>query len=56
MFLSIQFIAQNDTSQAYWIHEDFVKPSMVNQYEKTTKDLVANLKKFNIKEKNREKI
>ena len=50
MFLSIHIVAQNGSSQAYWIHEDFVKPSKVDQYEKTTKDLVANLKKFNIKD------
>jgi hypothetical protein len=34
--------------QAFWVHEDVVKPSKVGQYEAVCKELVANLKKYNI--------
>lgn len=37
-------------SQAFWVHEDHVKPSMVDEYEKVSKDLIANLKKHNIQD------
>lgn len=39
-------------SQAYWVHEDFVKPSKVAEYEAICKELVANLKKYNIQDIN----
>ena len=39
---------QDDKSQAYSIHEDHVKPSMVSEYEKSTKELVANCEKHNV--------
>lgn len=43
--------AQEDNkSQAYWVHEDVVKPSMVAQYEAVCKDLTSNMKKHNIQE------
>ncbi len=38
----------NDTSQAFWVHEDVVKPSMISEYESTCKELTGNLKKYNI--------
>lgn len=44
-------MAQNETkNQAYLIHEDRVKPSMVSEYEKISKDLVAECTKYNIQE------
>lgn len=36
--------------QAYWIHEDRVKPSMTDEYEQVAKDLVAACKKHNVQE------
>ena len=41
--------AQKDKSyQAYWIHEDRVKPAMIDEYEQVAKDLVAACTKHNI--------
>lgn len=37
-------------NQAFWIHEDQVKPSMTDEYEAVTKDFIAALKEHNIKE------
>ena len=43
--------AQEEKSyQAYWIHEDRVKPSMIDEYEQITKDLVAACKEHKIQE------
>ncbi len=39
-------------TQAYWIHEDVVKPAMVAEYEAVVKELLANMKKHNIQEAN----
>lgn len=36
--------------QAYWIHEDHVKPSMTDEYEQVSKDLVAACKEHNIQD------
>lgn len=44
--------AQDTKSQAYWIHEDVVKPSMVKEYEGICQELIANMKKHNIQEVN----
>ncbi|MGB5437170.1 MAG: hypothetical protein WBM98_14840 [Maribacter sp.] len=44
--------AQNGSSQAYWVHEDVVKPSMIGQYESICKELTDNMKKYNIQEFN----
>lgn len=44
--------AQNENSQAFWVHEDVVKPSMISQYEATCKELTDNMKKYNIQEVN----
>lgn len=44
--------AQEKTSQAFWIHEDVVKPGMVSEYEAVCKELVDNMKKYNIQEMN----
>ena len=40
--------AQSDQMQAYWVHEDHVKPAMVEEYENVGKKLIENLKKYNI--------
>lgn len=46
--LSASTKAQSDQMQAYWVHEDHVKPAMVDEYENVGKKLVENLKKYNI--------
>lgn len=47
------FMAQETKkSQAFWVHEDVVKPSMVAEYESVCKELMSNVKKHNIKEMN----
>lgn len=44
-------LAQGDSdTQAYWIHEDQVKPGMTEKYEKVTKDLIAACKDHNIQD------
>jgi hypothetical protein len=40
----------SNNSQAYWVHEDPVYPSMVAEYEKISKELVENCNKYNIQE------
>lgn len=40
----------NVNLQSYGVHEDVVLPSMVNEYETLVKELVANIKKYNIQE------
>ena len=45
-------IAQNNNSQAYSVHEDQVKPSMIAEYEKGMKALIEKLKEHNIQEAN----
>ncbi|TMU56987.1 hypothetical protein [Flagellimonas algicola] len=41
-------LAQEKTTQAYWVHEDRVKPSMVMEYEKVSKELTDQCKEHNI--------
>ncbi|CAM4128215.1 hypothetical protein [Gillisia limnaea] len=44
-------LAQNaNTTQAYWIHEDQVKPSMVMEYEEVSKDFIAACKEHDLKD------
>ena len=46
-------LAQDENnSQAFWVHEDVVKPSKVTDYESICKELTDNLKKHNIQELN----
>ena len=52
MLFGMMGIAQEKTTQAYWIHEDEVKPSMVAEYEAICKELTDNMKKYNIQEIN----
>ena len=40
LFLSLGITAQEGKAQAFLIHEDQVKPSMMDRYEKVSKDLV----------------
>ena len=52
LFLMAPFLsqAQDNSVQAYLIHEDRVKPSMKDQYEQVTKDLIAACKENNIQD------
>ena len=36
--------------QAYWVHEDKVKPSMIKVYEQVAKDLVASCTEHNVQD------
>ncbi|MBO2543661.1 hypothetical protein ACWBC2_05340 [Salegentibacter agarivorans] len=46
-----ELLAQNgSTTQAFWIHEDQVKPSMLKEYEAVTKDFIKACKKHNLKD------
>lgn len=42
--------AQLEKPQAFWVHEDQVKPAMADEYEAVGKKLVENLKKHNIQD------
>lgn len=42
--------AQEVKNQAFWIHEDRVKPSMMAEYEKVSKDFVETCKKYALKD------
>lgn len=49
MLLPLLNLAQDtEKSQAYWVHEDVVKPGMVAEYEAVCKELITNLKEHNI--------
>ena len=53
LFIPNVALAQEESkSQAYWIHEDVVKPSMVAEYEAVCKELTDHMKKHNIQEMN----
>ncbi len=44
-------LAQNgNTTQAFWVHEDQVKPSMVKEYEAVSKDFIAACKEHDLKD------
>lgn len=45
-------LSQEKSTQAFWVHEDVVKPAMVNDYEAICKELTANMRKHNIQEVN----
>ena len=40
----------SSTNQAFWIHEDQVKPSMYKEYEAVTKDFIAACKEHNLQD------
>lgn len=46
----ISFAQDTKDIQAYWIHEDRVKPNMTDEYEQISKDLVAACKEHNVQE------
>ena len=46
--LSVSLWSQEGKNQAFWIHEDQVKPSMMTEYEKASKDLVQACKTNNV--------
>ena len=51
IFSPLLGIAQEEKNyQAYWVHEDRVKPGMRDTYEQVTKDLVAACKEHNVQE------
>ncbi len=52
MAITSAIYAQDEKSQAFWVHEDVVKPSMVAAYETICKELTSNMKKHNIQEMN----
>lgn len=46
-------LAQNsNVTQAFWVHEDQVKPSMLKEYEAVTKDFIEECKKHDLKDAN----
>jgi len=50
ILLAASLPAQMEKSQAFWVHEDHVKPAMADEYEAVGKKLVENLKKYNIQD------
>ena len=50
LFPLISLAQDSKDYQAYWIHEDRVKPSMTDEYEQIAKDLVAVCKEHNVQE------
>jgi hypothetical protein len=53
VFLSSAWLAnaqEEKNYQAYWVHEDRVKPSMTDTYEQISKDLVAACKEHKVQE------
>lgn len=49
-FSPLVTLSQEKSHQAFWIHEDKVKPSQIEAYEIVTKDLVAACKKYSLQE------
>lgn len=53
LMTSLLSVAQDENNvQAYVVHEDRVKPGMVEEYEQVNKDLIAACKEHNIQELN----
>ena len=52
LLTSLPAIAQGENYQAYLVHEDRVKPGMVDEYEQVAKDLVAACTEHNIQDLN----
>ena len=53
LFVMAPILAQAQSEknyQAFWVHEDRVKPGMTETYEKVTKDLVAACKENDVKD------
>lgn len=49
LFISLTALAQQGENQAFLIHEDQVKPSMMEEYEKVSRELVSACKTNNVK-------
>ncbi len=49
LFMALGLNAQQGENQAFWVHEDQVKPSMMSEYEKTSKELVEACKSNDVK-------
>lgn len=48
-----ELLAQNgSTTQAFWVHEDQVKPSMTKEYEAVSKDFIEACKEHDLKDAN----
>lgn len=50
LYMSLGLMAQETKNQAFWIHEDKVKPSMMAEYEQVSRDLVENCKKHDLQD------
>ena len=46
------FSQSTNANQAFWVHEDQVKPSMFKEYEVVTKDFIAACKEHDLKDAN----
>ncbi|MGM0391944.1 MAG: hypothetical protein ACQEWG_07475 [Bacteroidota bacterium] len=44
------FAQSTNANQAFWVHEDQVKPSMLKEYEAVTKDFIAACKEHDLKD------
>ncbi len=52
-FLPALITAQDEGKpQAFWVHEDVVKPNMVGEYESVCKELLGHMNEHNIQEAN----
>jgi len=49
MLLLIPTLINAQENQLFWVHTDYVKPSMQNDYEKVSKDFVEACKKHDLK-------
>ncbi len=49
LIITCSALAQEKTTQSFWVHEDQVKPAMLMEYEQAAKQLVDNCKKYDIK-------
>ncbi len=53
LFAPLTLLAQEtNKSQAFWVHEDVVKPAMVAEYESVCKELMDNVREHKIQEMN----
>lgn len=57
LFFAIAILPTNDffaqstnSNQAFWVHEDQVKPAKIKEYETVTKDFIAACKKHDLKD------
>ena len=48
--LSLNLAQAQDDNQAYWVHEDVIKPGMVPEYEAICKELTGHMKTHNLQD------